>query len=51
MDVRAIVKATEPQMKKWFKAIRAGELGQELDNDEIKAALARLYDNSEENLR
>lgn len=51
MDVKAIVGALIPDMTKMSGALRAGEPAPSPDKDEINAALARLPDKPDENLR
>lgn len=51
MDVNSLVGVLMSHMKNPFEAMRAGEPAQELDKDEINAALARLPDKPDEDLR
>jgi len=50
-DMSAFLEVLAPYMLKQILALRAGERAQELDNDEINAALARLPDKPDEKLR
>ncbi|MGH2602769.1 MAG: hypothetical protein ACRDJ9_25715, partial [Dehalococcoidia bacterium] len=51
MDLQALIGVMMPRMTKMFEAKRAGEPAQELDKDEVNAALARLPDKPDEILR
>jgi hypothetical protein len=51
MDIEAVVTALTPHMNKMREAMRAGQPTPELNTDEINAALARLPDKPDENLR
>ena len=51
MDVSAIIGVTMPLWEKLSAAMLAGEPAQEFDKDELNAALSRLPDKPDEDLR
>lgn len=51
LDVSALVEVQMPYVRKMFEAMLAGNPAQELDKDEINAAVARLPDKPDETLR
>jgi hypothetical protein len=51
MDIGAIIDILMPRFMAMFERSRAGEPPQELDKDEVNAALAKLPDEPDENLR